>query len=101
MTRIPAETLRQFAEAVFGALGVDEERAAPLRRLARDVVLALPGLRGCVGIDLVWHAQRGPVLIEVNPRLTSAFVGLSPRLGRRLALEALEQFARAEVPHAA
>jgi LDH2 family malate/lactate/ureidoglycolate dehydrogenase len=44
MTRIPAETLRQFAEAVFGALGVDEERA----RLLADGVLQ-GALRGHPG----------------------------------------------------
>jgi len=53
------------------------------------VAATLPGLRGFVGIDLVWHAQRGPVLIEINPRLTCSYVGLSQRLGRCLAGEVL------------
>jgi predicted ATP-grasp superfamily ATP-dependent carboligase len=83
------------------AIALDDPRAPPLRRLARDVALALPGLRGCVGLDLVWHPARGPVLIEVNPRLTTAFVGLSQRLHRLLALEVIAQFARPEVMHAA
>jgi len=65
------------------------ERADALRSLARAVVAAVPGLHGFVGIDLVWHAQRGPVVIEINPRLTSAFIGLSAALGRRLAAEVL------------
>lgn len=64
-------------------------RADALRAMARAVVAAVPGLRGFVGVDLVWHAQRGPVVIEVNPRLTSAFVGLSAALGRRLGAEVL------------
>ncbi|TCK38609.1 putative ATP-grasp superfamily ATP-dependent carboligase [Paraburkholderia sp. BL8N3] len=60
-----------------------------LEALAQRVVAALPGLRGFAGIDLVWHPQRGPVVIEVNPRLTVAYAGLSARLGRNLAAELL------------
>jgi predicted ATP-grasp superfamily ATP-dependent carboligase len=84
-----------------GAIALDDPRAPALRRLARDVALALPGLRGCVGLDLVWHPERGPVIIEVNPRMTTAFVGLSRRLHRRLALEVVAAFTRPEVRHAA
>jgi tyramine---L-glutamate ligase len=66
-----------------------DARAIRLHTLALDVKRALPGLRGFVGIDLVWHAGRGPVVIEVNPRVTSAYVGLSAALGRNLAEEVL------------
>jgi tyramine---L-glutamate ligase len=66
-----------------------DARATPLHLLALAVARALPGLRGFVGIDLVWHAERGPVVIEVNPRLTCAYVGLSAALGRNLAEEVL------------
>ena len=61
--------------------------ALALRAFAQRVVQAMPGLRGYVGVDLVWHAQRGPVAIEVNPRVTCAYVGLSRALGRNLADE--------------
>ena len=64
-------------------------RAAALHALAARVRRSLPGLCGFVGIDLVWHAQRGPVLIEVNPRVTCAYVGLSQALGRNLAAEVI------------
>ncbi len=73
----------------------DDERMPVLRALAEQVVAAVPGLRGFVGIDLVWHAQRGPVVIEVNPRLTCAYVGLSQALGRNLADEILQLHAQA------
>jgi tyramine---L-glutamate ligase len=73
--------------------GVSIERQADhaaFEPLARDVARAIPGLRGFVGIDVVWHDTRGPVVIEVNPRLTCAYVGLSAALGRNLAAELLD-----------
>lgn len=66
-----------------------DPRRPVLAALAGRVAAAIPGLRGFVGIDLVWHAQRGPVVIEVNPRVTSAYVGLSASLGRNIAAELL------------
>lgn len=67
----------------------DDARWQVLAGLATQVTRAVPGLRGFVGIDLVWHAQRGPVVIEVNPRVTCAHAGLSAALGRRLGAELL------------
>lgn len=64
-----------------------DPRRTSLDRLAQQVHRALPGLHGFVGVDLVWHAKHGPVAIEVNPRLTCAYVGLSKALGRRLGAE--------------
>lgn len=58
-------------------------------QLAARVAAALPGLRGFVGVDLVDSERHGPVVIEINPRLTCAYVGLSQRLQRNLAREVL------------
>ncbi|PWC35379.1 ATP-grasp domain-containing protein [Azospirillum sp. TSO22-1] len=55
-------------------------RAAELRPLAEAVAAALPGLWGYVGIDLVL-SDVGPVVVEVNPRLTTSYVGLRRALG--------------------
>lgn len=60
-----------------------------IAQLAMAVCAAVPGLAGWVGLDLVWHAERGPVLIEINPRLTSACVGLFAQRGPALAAELL------------
>lgn len=73
----------------IGTLPLTGETGRALGALAAQVRAALPGLRGFVGIDVVWHATRGPVAIEVNPRLTCAYVGLSARLQRNLAAEVL------------
>lgn len=43
--------------------------------LAARAVEAVPGLRGFVGVDLIL-APDGVTLIEVNPRLTTSYVGL-------------------------
>lgn len=49
-------------------------------QLASAVVAALPGLWGYVGIDFI-DAADGPVVVEVNPRLTTAYAGLRAALG--------------------
>ena len=80
----------QFLGVQINALDRQHDtRAVALHLAALDVARVLPGLRGFVGIDVVWHATRGPVVIEVNPRTTCAYVGLSAALGRNLAEEVL------------
>ena len=71
--------------------GVEHWKSActELRDLAHGIQLAIPGLSGYWGIDLVLRENRRPVVIEVNPRLTCAYAGLSARLGRNLAAEML------------
>ena len=49
---------------------------------------ALPGLRGYVGVDLVL-TDAGPVVIEVNPRLTTAYLGVRAVLDENVAAMAL------------
>ena len=74
-----------FSGVQINALPRDDARTATLRAWAQSLVRAVPGLRGYVGVDLVWHAQRGPVLIEINPRVTMAYVVLSGALNRNVA----------------
>lgn len=76
-------------------LEMGDARVPPLEALAAQVAQALPGLRGYVGIDLVWNETEGPVAIEVNPRVTCAYVGLSARLARNVAADILVAHGRA------
>ncbi len=43
--------------------------------LARSAVSLIPGLNGYVGVDLVL-VNDGALLIEINPRLTTSYIGL-------------------------
>lgn len=79
----------EFAGVEAAAVDLDGERGAALAKLAAGVARALPGLRGYAGVDLVWSPSRGPVVIEVNPRLTTAYVGLSAKLGFNVAQQLL------------
>ena len=50
---------------------------------------AFPGLRGYVGVDLVM-SDHGPVVIEVNPRLTTAYLGVRAVLDENVAQLAID-----------
>jgi predicted ATP-grasp superfamily ATP-dependent carboligase len=49
-------------------------------RLGERIAAALPGLWGYVGVDLVL-AREEPVVLEINPRLTTSYCGLRTALG--------------------
>ncbi|MGD9644832.1 MAG: ATP-grasp domain-containing protein [Pirellulales bacterium] len=72
-----------------GSLPIEPALASRAERLARRAAAAIPGLFGYVGFDLVLGDDptgRDDVVIEVNPRLTTSYIGL-----RRLAEENLAQ----------
>lgn len=60
-----------------------------LTDLAQGVAAALPGLFGCVGVDVIVGPD-GPTIIEVNPRLTTSFVGVRRATGLNVAAAVLD-----------
>ena len=62
-----------------GNLRFEEEA----RALASRIVAAVPGLRGYVGVDVMWQEESLTVL-EINPRLTLTYTGLSIPLAERM-----------------
>jgi predicted ATP-grasp superfamily ATP-dependent carboligase len=80
-SRVPLMPAEQTlsSDGRFHYLGGRVPLPAPLanraRRLALRAVKAVPGLFGYVGVDLVLGQKRGYV-IEINPRLTTSYVGL-------------------------
>jgi predicted ATP-grasp superfamily ATP-dependent carboligase len=65
----------------------------PLAHFAIDAAIrtceAFPDLRGCVGVDLV--LSRGEaVVIEINPRLTTAYLGVRQAVNANIAAMAID-----------
>jgi predicted ATP-grasp superfamily ATP-dependent carboligase len=61
-------------------VNVAQDADAAYQGLAQQVAAAIPGLWGYFGVDLV-QTQSGPVVLEVNPRLTTSYAGLRDALG--------------------
>jgi predicted ATP-grasp superfamily ATP-dependent carboligase len=95
---IDAHGVVAFEGVEVNVMAPADARFAALAALAERIGRAIPGLRGFVGVDLVWHAQRGPVVIEINPRVTCAYAGLSAALGRNLAREVMAAHGLADAP---
>ena len=71
--------------------GMEEHRGA-FSRLSDAIASLLPGLWGYNGIDVVC-SREGIVVLEINPRLTTSYVGLGESLDRnpaKLVLDLLE-----------
>ncbi|RIK82573.1 MAG: hypothetical protein DCC68_06070 [Planctomycetota bacterium] len=84
---LPPCTQRLSTDGRFSYLGgtapLPPQLAERAKSLAAHVLAALPGLAGYIGIDLVLGERAdgsADAMIEVNPRLTTSYVGL-----RRLA----------------
>ncbi|MGH8728151.1 MAG: ATP-grasp domain-containing protein [Burkholderiales bacterium] len=66
-----------------------DDTGGVLSNLASRIADTLPGLWGYCGVDFV-QIETGPVVVEVNPRLTTSYVGLSAQLGVNVAALVLE-----------
>ncbi len=66
-----------------GRVPLDHPLSSLAFRRAEQVVTAISGLKGYVGLDMVL-TERDAVLIEVNPRLTTSYVGIRRILGQNL-----------------
>lgn len=64
-----------------GWTGGAEHRREALEPMAVEIARALPGLWGYIGVDLI-DGPDGPVVLEINPRLTTSYTGLRASIGR-------------------
>lgn len=65
-----------YAGSIIGNINSPK---ATLQTIANKIQSAFSGLWGFVGVDLVFSSS-GPVIIEVNPRLTSSYIGLKQHI---------------------
>ena len=68
-----------FGNYVEAGWPISVELAERARRLAEQVVNALPATRGYIGIDMILSSESPEFdcVIEVNPRLTMSYLRLS------------------------
>jgi predicted ATP-grasp superfamily ATP-dependent carboligase len=80
--RTPLALMRQTLSGdgrfrYFGGERASDVDDAPYRELARAAIDAVPDLAGYFGLDLLWPEGAGrPVVVEINPRLTTSYVAL-------------------------
>ena len=74
---VNAQSVRASRAFVYrgGTTPFDHPLAARAAAVARRACEALPGLKGYVGVDMVLTDSEA-VVIEVNPRLTTAYLGI-------------------------
>jgi predicted ATP-grasp superfamily ATP-dependent carboligase len=65
--------------------------------VAEKVVESFPGLRGYVGVDLVL-ARDKPFVVDVNPRLTTSYVGLCRAVNFNVAQALVNTILKSELP---
>lgn len=65
------------------------------QNLIDKIAKALPELWGYVGIDLIETVEQGPLLLEINPRLTTSFVGIYPATGINVAEQVIQLLTKA------
>lgn len=66
-----------YRGSVVNALADPDGR---FQRLAQEVAAAIPGLWGYFGVDLILFGEE-PMVVDVNPRLTTSYVGLRASRG--------------------
>lgn len=63
---------------------IPAEQIAQIQTLIRSTCETIPGLAGYVGIDFLMTEQRDLMIVEINPRLTTSYVGYRQLLSSRL-----------------
>lgn len=76
---------------------LSEQQLNELQALASAIAAAIPGLWGWVGVDFIYN-ESGAQLIEINPRLTTAYSGLRDSLQQNPAVWLLELAATGTLP---
>ncbi len=90
----PPESISRYEG---GLVPLDSQLKAEAFAVAEKTVVSFKGLCGYVGVDLVL-ADDGPVMMELNPRLTTSFVGLRRIANFNVAKAMLEAAEKHKLP---
>ena len=69
---------------------IDQQLKIKIDDVANKIRRAIPGLKGFVGVDFILDKNSNICVIEINPRITCSYIGLSDHLNRSLAQEILQ-----------
>jgi predicted ATP-grasp superfamily ATP-dependent carboligase len=84
-------------EYLGGSMPLAHPQAGEALRVARRVARAIPGLRGYFGVDLILEPD-GARVVDVNPRLTTSYIGLRRVFGGNPAAWILDAAVRGRLP---
>jgi predicted ATP-grasp superfamily ATP-dependent carboligase len=77
-----------IVDGVISLTGIDvnavADQSGNLARLGSEIAAAIPSLWGYVGVDFIETAA-GPIVVEINPRLTTSYCGLRRAIGANVA----------------
>lgn len=80
-----------------GFVPLSSKLEAQAFEVAKKLVSSFSCLKGFVGVDLVL-TDKGPVVIELNPRLAASYVGIRQVLNLNLAQGMIDAVLRSELP---
>jgi predicted ATP-grasp superfamily ATP-dependent carboligase len=70
-------------------VNVKHENELTYQALCTNIAQAIPGLWGYIGIDLIETEEGELVILEINPRLTTSYVGIKEATGINVAAQVL------------
>ncbi|KXB02291.1 hypothetical protein AKJ43_02095 [candidate division MSBL1 archaeon SCGC-AAA261D19] len=76
LQRIKLEPSGSRSRYIGGAVPIHHSIENEALKVAESAIETIEGLRGLVGVDLVL-SEGGPVIMEINPRLTTSYIGVS------------------------
>ncbi len=82
---------------VGGCVPFDHKMKQKAFQTAEKVINCFSGIKGYVGVDLIL-TPKGPVVVDVNPRLTTSFIGLSRIAGFNFADAIVKAALKNELP---
>lgn len=80
-----------------GCVPLEHPMKARAQSAAEHLVEALPGLKGYIGVDVIL-ADNAVYIVDVNPRLTTSYVGLNAACDINIAQALIEAVTQSKLP---
>jgi len=71
-------------------VNIESDRINEYQALINKIAIAIPGLSSYVGIDIIQPDHGIPQVLEINPRLTTSYVGIQAATGLNIAKAVIE-----------